>query len=223
MRIVMLWLIIVLTMSAVEGNARSIGFGIKGGWVSSTVITTEYPDPVWNEEIEKYRKNVSGMCWGAFKVIPLRSWLFLQPEILYVQRGWEYNNTSLQWTQTEKVDFIEVPVIGKTSIPLSEFVKPGVYLGPAVAFRISHLHDLWVNGVRVNHSRLHGDEHVTPVVDAGVILGSEIGLGHFHVEIRHEWGLMDNFGIPNDVRDTVADDPYTTKYRVLTLMAGYVL
>ena len=74
----------------------------------------------------------TGFVGGAFAQFGIGSPFFIQPEVLYSQKGTKEDDVSLA------ADYLEIPVLFGAAFPLSNSaLKPMVFAGPAVGFVLS--------------------------------------------------------------------------------------
>lgn len=123
-------LTVVLLASAIlsgwAGNASAnhMSLGIEGG-LSMANITT---DPTTTTDSR------TGLSLGATFDLQLYEWLYLNPEVLYVQAGAKNQATPVV---TSKVDYIAVPVNFKAKFDATPEFKPYVFVGPSIAFKVT--------------------------------------------------------------------------------------
>ncbi len=103
-----------------------------------------------------------GFVGGAFLGLPLSPSLSLQPELLYSQKGGNYNGNPVLLNYWELPILLDVNLVG----PLA------LLLGPSFALNASN------NGVNnINDS------------DIGLVAGAQLNLDRFLVSGRYEFGL----------------------------------
>jgi len=127
--------------------------------------------------------------------------ILLQPEILFSQKGYEFN-TSFS-NQTVNITYLEIPVLAKISLPFSG-LNPSLLIGPALGIKLSAT--LERNG---QSSDLEGLKSM----DLGIIFGIDGKLGNLPMilDIRYNLGL------------TSIVDGGSLKNRVFSIMIGYTL
>jgi len=100
-------------------------FGLKAGLNVATII----PD---NDEDLADRGAKLGFTGGVFAEVPVASGFSLQPEVLYTQKGVSRDEPN----ESIGVDYLEIPVLAKVALPVSEFLDLDVYAGPALAVKL---------------------------------------------------------------------------------------
>jgi hypothetical protein len=123
----------------------------------------------------------TGFLIGGFATIDFGAPVLVQPELTYVQKGAsaEINDSDI----TQKLDYIEIPVLVKYKIPAGGF-SPNLFAGPALGFNI-------------NAERSNGDTQdisdSTSGTEFGLYLGAgaDFGLsaGTLSVDARYNLGL----------------------------------
>lgn len=143
-----------------------------------------------------------GFVGGVFAEVPLSPRLAIRPEVLYTQKGFkvdvpEFLDPGNDLDTDFDVDYIEVPVLARIGVPLSQTLDAGLLLGPTFAFKVNEStgdFDEEIVGGTV--------EDVFESFDLGIALGLEVGSGPFYVDLRYTPGLLD---VIQD--DQGADDP----------------
>jgi hypothetical protein len=97
----------------------------------------------------------TGFAAGGFLTFSLSPELAIQPEVLYTAKGAKIEESigSISGTAKFNVNYIEIPLLLKYSIPTTGSVKPSLYAGPAIGVLASANLDLSAS---------------TPLGDAGV-------------------------------------------------------
>jgi hypothetical protein len=101
-----------------------VGLGIKGGLNIANVSGTDVPPG---------SKTLTGFAAGGYLEISLPLLFTIQPEILYSQKGFTYDENvfGTNVKVTAKLNYLEIPVLVKYSFPVP-VVKPSLYAGPAM-------------------------------------------------------------------------------------------
>jgi hypothetical protein len=114
------------TPSLSQSNPESAPrFGIIGGANRATFSRGMFENP----------SNRTGFAAGLMSVLPVARRFAIQPELMFTMKG--ANSDEAGGSATAKVDYIELPVLARFEIPASDHVKPFVYGGPGVAYRVS--------------------------------------------------------------------------------------
>lgn len=195
---------LVVAASGVEAQMR---LGAKGG-VTFSNVSEEPQDPEFDPESR------TGFGGGAEVQIPLgASGLVLQPELLYMSKGFEISDASS--TAKLKLDYVEIPLLVRFNIP-AQSVMPFLYGGPVVSFEASCKVEGEEAGISVDADCDAFDEDFdTESTDFGVLFGGGLafaaGPGDLFVEGRYNIGLKDV--------DSAAD--FEVKNRSGAVMIGY--
>ena len=127
---------ILLTMffSLAEGTS----FGIKAGLNIANMR---------GDDIEGMQSKI-GFCGGGFANFGLGDVFVIQPEILYAQKGfrWEQEYMGAIFRTTYELHYFEFPLLSKIMIPVKGIVKPNLFIGPFFGINVSAKHRVKVDG-----------------------------------------------------------------------------
>jgi hypothetical protein len=180
-------------------------FGIKSGANFANV---------YNVEDSLDYKTRTGFIIGGFYRFDLNNHLAIQPEAYYSMKGTKVGSVEtyeyLGGTVTEaydynlKLNYLEIPVLLKYKIPTRGKLKPNLFLGPCMAFKLS---------ARLTGSYKYEENYAYPgesgyvsytgnideeldevkTTDFGLIIGAgvdiEMGSSSLVIEARYNWGL----------------------------------
>lgn len=135
-----------LTVGLVLGSARGVpamklrDFGLKAGYTSGSLRAVEDEGEY---TVDKFKDG--GFAAGVFVSIPLFSFLSLRPEILFFQKGGEYDvgvpvgisGVQVNVIETRSMDYIEIPVMLKARIPLFKGVGTSFLVGPSLGVSLA--------------------------------------------------------------------------------------
>ena len=176
----MMVLAILAVAPFVADAQTTIHFGGKGGvmfsGISSDIIDAE---------------TRSNLIIGGFVEIRLGA-LSLQPELLYVSRGYELTPAELpkvgDVTEVE-INYVEMPLLVKYSPVSTPLIRPHLFAGPAIAVEIGATSYTYISeadvGGFVYNVELNG------VIGAGVDIA--FGNGKFVFDVRYTHGFTDTF------------------------------
>jgi hypothetical protein len=189
--------------------AGPLGKTVKGG-ISYAKVTNDVGGDSDSE---------MGYVLGLAMTYDLIPGLSLQPELLYVQQGGKYDialvdeggmpvgNGELIWD----LDYIQVPVLARISLPLLGTAIPTIIAGPALAFNLSSDYTQKMSGEEVS-----GNIDDISSTDLSLIIGAGMKLGAGPagaiLEVRYNHGLTNL----ND-----SDGPAEIKNRSIQAMAGF--
>ncbi len=132
-------------------------------------------------------KSKWGLCAGGFIQFNISKVLAIQPEFLYTMKGARMEEEILG--ETVKVAFnlsyLEIPVLVKLMIPTPGGVKPSLFVGPAIAFKL---------GAKLKMEAL-GDTTEEDLSDDmedtgfGLIIGGGLDFGKLRFDVRYNLGL----------------------------------
>ncbi len=192
---------ILLLATAAESKGLFSGGGPKLGWNRSTLIG-DRADAANAEPI-------NGYLLGGFVRFGISEGFSLQPEILISRKGAEAD--TLRTRGTVKLDYVEIPILLRYTIPVRSSFRPTLYAGPAVAFR---LHSK-VEAERFGRTYVQPINDEVKAIDSSIVLGLEIKLlgdrPALTVEGRYTQSLA-------DIED--ADTDLNVRSRVLSVAVG---
>jgi hypothetical protein len=137
-------LLTLLSLSSTRSLAQiQVDLGVKGG-VNLAGLSVDIYTLDGSRHVLDSRK---GLIAGAFLTINVNDYLAFQPEVLFTQKGTEWNRSWTEFTYTgtrlwdcnweDKLNYLEVPVLAKLKAPVWKSLQPSLYVGPAVAFKLS--------------------------------------------------------------------------------------
>lgn len=204
-------------------------FGIKSGANFANVYNVE--------DALDYETKI-GFIVGGFYRFDLNNHLAIQPEAYFSMKGtngggtetYDYFGGTITETYdyTFKLNYLEIPVLLKYKIPTSGKLKPSLFLGPCVAFKLSAR---LIGSYKYEETYVYPgdsgyysyeenfDEEVDAVerTDFGLVIGAgldiEMGSGSLLIEARY------NLGLSGLSKFADASDP-GAKNAVFTLMLG---
>jgi hypothetical protein len=118
-------------------------------------------------------KSLAGIKAGAFVELPFNKVVSLEPGVFYSRKGGEYSN--ILGTTTTTLDYVEVPVNLKFSLPLGIGGRPFVYAGPYFAYGVGGKNTL-SNSLGTVSSDVNfgsGSAQMNPLD-----IGAQVGLGY---------------------------------------------
>jgi len=191
--------------------------GIKGGLKIGASSAKLYGDDVTNLEalLGEDLKSRFGFSVGGFITFDIIEMFAIQSEVLYTMKGLTYEeeimgDTLKVWL---KLDYLEIPVLAKITIPTQGSVKPSLFAGPAVAIKIS-------GKVKAEFAGDSDEEDIEDMkgTDFGLVIGGGLdfglgasGTGSLSIDIRYSLGL-------SSISEFEGED---IKNGVFSLMVGY--
>jgi len=167
----------------------SLAKGIKVGFK----IGMNYAD-LFGEEVTEMEQDLGaelkskwGLCAGGFIQFNISKVFAIQPEFLYTMKGARMEEEVLG--ETVKVAFnfsyLEVPVLVKLMIPTPGGVKPSLFVGPAIAFKLSAKMKVEYAG-QTDEEDLSDDMKDT---EFGLIISGGLDFGKLTFDVRYSLGL----------------------------------
>jgi hypothetical protein len=170
--------------SAAVSLAGEVSFGVKGGLITTNV--TGIPEE-W-EDAQSYRTSFSG---GVFLNYAFDEALSLQPELLYVPKGFSGTlyDGFIDVDASPRFEFLEVPVLLKYTFVTGGKLRPCVFAGPSIGFAMSSKLKISVGWL----SSSVDISSVTNSTDFGVVAGAgvayETSYGLLTFDARYQRGF----------------------------------
>ncbi len=182
-RFVPVVLVAVAVLAAVVPAYAGMVFGVKGG-VSISQVQADLFDT----------DNRTGFVGGVYGAIDLTPMIGIQPELLYVRKGaklFEYSGDVVGIPVSESVsldvDYLEVPVLLRVSLPVAEPVGVRLLAGPVASLKVDE---------KLSTSGLFGyslDSDQIKTADIGIAAGAAVALRSGNMRIvgegRYTFGL----------------------------------
>ena len=199
--------------------------GIKGGLaVSALQSSGEDYTPFLGYEVSWVQHGTSnpllGLQLGAFYNLSISDDFTLQPEIYFVQRGYQFDQTPLyNINYSLHINYLELPLLVEYYLPLNWSFYPAITAGVYSSVKLSS-----------NKTISLPDEEIIGTVssvngfDYGIVFGISTEFsawsGEIIFDLRLNWGLAHVLSQPDGFIN-INDDPGTVKTRAVTLMTGY--
>lgn len=182
-------------------GSDKIHLGVKGGLNLSNVYDTD------NEDFRADPK--LGFAAGAFVSIPLGSFLGIQPEFLFSQRGYRGSGTVLfnDYSYVRTANFVDVPIL--LAIKPTSMVT--ILVGPQYSYLVSERYVFTSDAINLDIQDEYENDDVrrnTMCITGGV----DININNIVIGARAGWDLLDNH-----VDGTTTTPRYKNMWTQLTL------
>ncbi len=208
----------VLTLSSYLLNGQGIEGGIKAGINLSNIYGEQYDIPETGTDIKL------GFVGGGYITYYISDIFALQPEILFSMKGmsWESKTTingipatcENEWS----LDYLDIPVLVKFTIPTESSVKPNFFVGPVFSIKLNSTFSQDCSGQFGGSSVQTSSEGTLEDIkstDVGIVFGGELDflLGKSRINLggRYSMGLI-------KIRDYQGT---SEKNGVVSVMLGY--
>lgn len=181
----------VVLIAGISGFAAAadLSYGVKGGINMANLTGDGISDT----------SSAMRFALGGFLTYSVSDNFVLQPELLYTQKGCEFDSFGI--TSKLKFDYIEIPILAKYLISPGKSTCPFIFGGPVIATLMSAKFD---------------DEDAKDNIkstDFGLVIGAGVELeSGISIDIRYNMGLT-----------KIAKDGGDIKNTVISLMVGYKL
>ena len=200
-------------------------FGIKGGLaVSALQASGDDYSPFLGYEVSWVQHGTSnplfGLQLGAFYTLKISDDFIFQPEIYFVQRGYQFDHTPLyDINYSLQLNYFELPLLIEYYLPFDWSFYPSINAGIYSSIKLSSN-----KTISLPDEEIIGEVSSVNSFDYGIMVGiaSEFPLwnGEIIFDLRINWGLANVLSQPDDFIN-LYDDPGTVKTRAVTLMTGY--
>lgn len=191
MKLAIILLSVIVAGSATASAQDSSAFGVKGG-VNFTSASTN--DPLVDTSFRP------GFLVGAFAWLPANDRVAFQPEFLYSHKRAQFAFEGIDATLS--ADYVEFPVLMDVRLNSSP-TRVSLAVGPALSVRTrARLKSV---GESVDASQQ------VDRIDFSLVTGLALTTGHFVLEGRYIWGLI----------DVASADDETVKTRGFAISAGW--
>lgn len=179
---------IALTFITVNGYAQDddrekIHIGAKIGMNYANVYDSE------GEEFDADPK--LGLAAGAFLSIPIGTYIGIQPEVLFSQKGFKATGSVLgaEYEFTRTTNYIDIPIY--LALKPSSFLT--IVAGPQFSYLMSRKDKFESSFLNTEQEDEFENEDIRKNT-LGASLGLDININHFVIGARAAWDLQDNKG-----------------------------
>lgn len=158
---------------------NKVTFGIKGGVNISNVYDNKQKD--FNTDAK------FGLVGGAFLGLPLGTYLGLQPEVLYSQRGYKETGSFLKSEFTHTTDYLDVPLL----LAIKPSPVLSILAGPQFSFLLNGKYDFQSDLISGQVGKDYNNEDVrknTMCITGGL----DLNLENLVISGRAGWDLKEN-------------------------------
>lgn len=201
-------LVLAVVTTGMSHASETPSVGLKLG-VSSANISNVEVDGLWDDPSSTF-----GLTFGGFVSMSIGNNLYLQPEILFTQKGAEWKGSYFYDFAVEdiklvfRLNYLEIPVLVKYVFSGGS-LRPYIYAGPYAGFKLSSKYRIEVAEESVEEDVDAELKGVDFGLAAGAGLALEMGSGELSVELRYTLGL------------SAIEKGTESKNKVLSLMLGY--
>lgn len=212
-------------------SAQSAAIGFKGGVNFATFGGDDASSFFGNFPgglgFELGLSNRTAFVVGGFVTLQLDDYFALQPELLYVSRGTQIDmegsvfGVPFSEEATFTINYIEIPVLAKLTIPTGTPAIPFLYAGPSLAIKAGEA--TFETSSPDSEPEEDFDDDIKST-DFGVALGGGLGLnlggGMLSFDVRYTLGLSTIVKSQEDEEDN-DDDELDLMNRSLSLSLGF--
>lgn len=169
------------TVFATEPGALSIG--VKAGANLSNVYDSSSEDFQADSKL--------GLAVGAFLSIPIGSFLGVQPELLFSQRGIRGSGTILfsDYTFVRTANYIDVPLL----LAIKPIPQLTLLVGPQYSYLLSQRYEFNNEFINIDQQEEFENENIRKNIMC-ITGGFDVNLNNLVLGARAGWDLLDNNG-----------------------------
>ncbi|UCD85692.1 MAG: PorT family protein [Deltaproteobacteria bacterium] len=255
-------LAVVFTLSPASVYAKGVSIGAKGGLNLANLKGSDV-DAFTDADIsfgdigtitmiidpEEEKKKAAS--FGVFVTYYINDYFAVQPEFLYSMKGirgkrsWVEpwygpiydNDMTITYEQTISLNYLEIPLLAKVSIPMGKSLKHNMFFGPAMGIITSAKREYEITGMSEELKQIYemfdiptsGEEDIEDMrsVDFGLVFGLgldfKLGPGNAVIDARYTLGLINiikEISIDYSFDPALIESP-DVKNSVISIMAGY--
>lgn len=179
-----------------SNGAENSGFGVKGG-VNFNSIQGDGLSKMYSGSVD----GLTQYHVGAYAQIGISNRLSVQPELLYMRKGFKATEMLPDGTSSSKattrLSYLSVPVI----LAINVFDNVAIHLGPQVSYLLN-VHD--------SSKKVDSEAYNYNSLDVGAVGGLEAKIEFLRIGARYDYSLTDlregkDFQIANVTRKAEAD------------------
>lgn len=193
---------LIFSSALFAGEVGEIHYGIKGG----AGLAKAWGDDVPDDAAFKLGANV-----GAFMNYRVHEMFVVQPEVFFAMKGWKIDVEGADEISV-KMDYIDIDVLAKLTIPMEGMIKPCVFVGPYLGINMTA--DIEVGDVSEEIENAKSTD-IGLVAGGGVDFELENGM-IILLDIRYSMGMTNVFEVPEGEE---GDEP-AVKNNSIIFMAG---
>ncbi len=200
-------LVLFLVMTTTPSVA-GVKFGVKGGITLADIKAV--PDTFSGYKWE----NKTGLAGGISMELGLPKGFYLQPELLYVQKGAKisFSEEGVTGTIKTNINYIEIPLLFKYNLITGGPTVPSVYVGPFVGFNTKGEFVIKANGYEEREDIKDDLKSTEYGLVFGLGLTQNLGVLKLTLDARYDLGLS------NIIKEV--EGPESIKTRTWLFMVG---
>ena len=152
----------------------------------------------------------TGLVAGLSFNMPVQSIFSVEVDALFAQKGTKFTFAEFGLVDTGKMklNYVDVPVLGKFNLTGPAPVGVHLLVGPSFNFKISEKFE--ENGVELDDE----EEDQIETVETALVIGGGVHMGAFRVDVRY------GIGLSNILKDSASDGFFVGKNRVFSILVG---
>ncbi len=171
------------TVVKAQESRESLVFGLKAGLNYSNV---------WDENGQDFRADgKAGFVGGAFLGIPIGTYLGIQPEVLFSQKGFKGSGTLIgsSYDFSRTTSYLDIPLL--VQLKPSEFLT--IVLGPQFSYLLNQKNVFTVGPNSVEQEQEFANDNIRKNI-LGFATGLDVNISNLVLSGRVNWDLQTNHG-----------------------------
>lgn len=172
-----------LSLIGQEDSRDNLRLGVKVGANYSNIYATDGSQLSTDPKI--------GLAAGGFLAIPIGTYLGVQPEVMYSQKGYEGTGSFFDNTYNVKTttSYIDVPLF----ITLKPFERLTLMAGPQYSYLVSRKDEYSSSTINIEQEQEFDNDNYRKNI-MGAALGVDINFTNMVLGARASWDLQKNHG-----------------------------
>ena len=191
---------LIFSSALFAGEVGEIHYGIKGGVGLAKA---------WGDDVPDEAGFKLGINAGAFMNYRVHEMFVVQPEVFYAQKGWKLDVEGSDEIKV-KMDYIDIDVLAKLTIPMEGKIKPCIFAGPYVGINMAADVEIGDESAEIDNVK---STDFGVVVGGGVDFEMENGM-MILLDIRYSMGFANLFEAVED------EEEANVKSNSIIFMAG---
>lgn len=182
---------IALTMITLNVNAQDSELDTRDQLQIGARVGLNYAN-VYDAQGEEFDADAKiGYAIGAFLAIPIGTYIGVQPEVLYSQKGFSATGKilGLKYDFTRTTSYLDIPLY--FAIKPSEFLT--ILAGPQFSYLMTRK-DVFATAVTTIEQEKEFENDNIRKNTLGASVGLDVNIGHIVIGARANWDLQENKG-----------------------------
>lgn len=176
-----------LMMLFAVSNLFAQSIGVTGKGLKAGVNMAKYTGTDAADDLSMR----TAFAFGGYVTLGMTDLFSVQPELLYSMKGakWDYTDLSGTVNVTDRLSYIEIPVLFKVQLVGTPAFKPNFYVGPQFSMLLSAKEKSEASGQSAEADIKDNLKSTDFGLVGGVGANFPVGTGSLSLDIRYDLGL----------------------------------